>query len=386
MHIKQLDKKYISGTYGRFDLHIVDGNGSICYDETGKEYIDMGSGIGVNAFGYSDKVWVDAVTEQLNKVQHTSNLYYTTPCARLAELMCIKSGMKKVFFANSGAEANECAIKAAREWAAINKGEEYYTIITLVNSFHGRTVTTLAATGQDVFHEKFKPLTPGFIYATVNDKEDLRKKVEENKCAAIMFEFVQGEGGVVPLKKEFVDEIFALSEEYNILTIADEVQTGNGRLGALYGYMKYNVKPDIVTTAKGLGGGLPIGCAMFNEKTMDVYKPGMHGSTFGGNPVAAAGAVSIIERLTDEFMKEIDEKSDYIINSLKDAKGVKNISGMGLMLGIETEKDAGEVILKCMENGVLPLKAKNKVRLLPPLNIGFKELEKAVEVIKNACM
>ncbi|MBE7047222.1 MAG: acetylornithine/succinylornithine family transaminase [Ruminococcaceae bacterium] len=386
MNTKQLDKKYIANTYGRFDLHIVEGKGSLCYDDNGKEYIDLGSGIGVNAFGYSDKVWVDAVEEQLHKIQHTSNLYYTSPCARLAEIMCKKSGMQKVFFANSGAEANECAIKAAREWAAVEKGEEYYTIVTLVNSFHGRTVTTLAATGQDVFHEKFNPLTPGFVYAVANDKEDLREKVKNNKCAAIMFEFVQGEGGVVPLDKDFVEEIFNLAKEYNLLTIADEVQTGNGRLGDIYGYMKYGVNPDIVTTAKGLGGGLPIGAAMFNQKTMDVYKPGMHGSTFGGNPIAAAGAISIMERLTDDFMNEVNEKSQYIINALNGAKGIKSISGMGLMLGIETEKDAGEVIAKCMELGALPLKAKNKVRLLPPLNISMEEIKKAVEIIKTACM
>lgn len=386
MNTKQLDKKYIANTYGRFDLHIVEGKGSICYDDNGKEYIDLGSGIGVNAFGYSDKVWVDAVEEQLHKIQHTSNLYYTSPCAHLAEIMCKKAGMQKVFFANSGAEANECAIKAAREWAAVEKGEEYYTIVTLVNSFHGRTVTTLAATGQDVFHEKFNPLTPGFVYAVANDKEDLREKVKNNKCAAIMFEFVQGEGGVVPLEKDFVEEIFHLAKEYNLLTIADEVQTGNGRLGAVYGYMKYGVCPDIVTTAKGLGGGLPIGAAMFNQKTMDVYKPGMHGSTFGGNPVAAAGAISIMERLTEDFMKEINQKSQYIINELSGAKGIKSISGMGLMLGIETEKDAGEVIAKCMELGALPLKAKNKVRLLPPLNISMEEIKKAVEIIKTACV
>ncbi len=386
MNTKQLDKKYIANTYGRFDLHITKGKGSLCYDDCGKEYIDLGSGIGVNAFGYSDKVWVDAVEEQLHKVQHTSNLYYTSPCAHLAEIMCRKSGMQKVFFANSGAEANECAIKAAREWAAVEKGEEYYTIVTLINSFHGRTVTTLAATGQDVFHEKFNPLTPGFVYAVANDKEDLREIVKNNKCAAIMFEFVQGEGGVVPLEKDFVDEIFNLAKEYNLLTIADEVQTGNGRLGAIYGYMKYGVNPDIVTTAKGLGGGLPIGAAMFNEKTMDVYKPGMHGSTFGGNPIAAAGAISIMERLTDEFMKEVNEKSQYIINTLNGAKGIKSILGMGLMLGIETEKDAGEVIARCMELGALPLKAKNKVRLLPPLNISMEEIKKAVDIIKTACM
>ncbi len=384
MDIKQLDKEYIANTYGRFDVEIVEGKGSVCYDNNGKRYIDMGSGIGVNAFGYSDDVWVKAVCEQLNKVQHTSNLYYTSPGARLAELLCKKSGMKKVFFANYGAEANECAIKAAREWSYHNNGEDYYTVITLVNSFHGRTVTTLAATGQDVFHEKFQPLTPGFEYVEANNIDDLREKVKSSKCAAVMFEFVQGEGGVIALDKEFVDEIFSLSKEYNFLTIADEVQTGNGRLGALYGYMKYGVMPDIVTTAKGLGGGLPIGATLFGERTKDVYQPGMHGSTFGANPVAAAGAISIIERIDDKFLMDVESKAQFVKDYLLDAEGIVSISGMGLMIGIETKKDASEVIAKCMENGVLPLKAKNKVRLLPPLNITMDELKEALDVIKEA--
>ena len=383
--IKEIDNKYVAHTYGRFDLTLVKGKGAVAYDTEGKEYIDLTSGIGVNSFGYCDDVWADAVKAQLENIQHTSNLYYTEPCAKLAQLLCEKTGMEKVFFSNSGAEANECAIKAAREYAAVNKGEEYYTIVTLVNSFHGRTITTLAATGQDAMHANFKPMTEGFVYAEANNIEDLRAKVAENKCAAIMAEVVQGEGGVIPLTQEFMDEIFELAEEYNLVTVIDEVQTGNGRLGSLYGYMKYGVQPDIVSTAKGLAGGLPMGATMFGKKTADVYKPGMHGSTFGGNPICAAAAVSIIERLDDAFLAEVEDKSAMLFTELEGAEGIKSVSGMGLMVGIETEKDAGEIIKECMDKGVLTLKAKNKVRLLPPLNIPKETLKKALDIIKEAC-
>ena len=383
--IKEIDNKYVAHTYGRFDLALVKGKGAVAYDTDGKEYIDLTSGIGVNSFGYCDDVWADAVRAQLENIQHTSNLYYTEPCAKLAQLLCEKTGMEKVFFSNSGAEANECAIKAAREYAAVNKGEEYYTIVTLVNSFHGRTITTLAATGQDSMHANFKPMTEGFVYAEANNIEDLRAKVAENKCAAIMAEVVQGEGGVIPLTQEFMDEIFKLAEEYNLVTVIDEVQTGNGRLGSLYGYMKYGVQPDIVSTAKGLAGGLPMGATMFSKKTADVYKPGMHGSTFGGNPICAAAAVSIIERIDDAFLAEVEDKAAMLWAELEGAEGIKSVSGMGLMVGIETEKDAGEIIKECMDKGVLTLKAKNKVRLLPPLNIPKETLRKALDVIKEAC-
>ncbi|MBQ9973101.1 MAG: acetylornithine/succinylornithine family transaminase [Firmicutes bacterium] len=383
--IKEIDNKYVAHTYGRFDLALVKGKGAVAYDTDGKEYIDLTSGIGVNSFGYCDDVWADAVRAQLENIQHTSNLYYTEPCAKLAQLLCEKTGMEKVFFSNSGAEANECAIKAAREYAAVNKGEEYYTIVTLVNSFHGRTITTLAATGQDSMHANFKPMTEGFVYAEANNIEDLRAKVAENKCAAIMAEVVQGEGGVIPLTQEFMDEIFKLAEEYNLVTVIDEVQTGNGRLGSLYGYMKYGVQPDIVSTAKGLAGGLPMGATMFSKKTADVYKPGMHGSTFGGNPICAAAAVSIIERIDDAFLAEVEDKAAMLWAELEGAEGIKSVSGMGLMVGIETEKDAGEIIKECMDKGVLTLKAKNKVRLLPPLNIPKETLKKALDIIKEAC-
>lgn len=384
MSIKELDKKYVADTYARFPIEIVKGEGSKLYDDTGKEYIDMGTGIGVNIFGVGDEEWVSAVTNQLNTLQHTSNLYYTEPCANLAQLLCEKTGAQKVFFSNSGAEANECAIKCARKYAAEKKGAEYFNIITLNNSFHGRTVTTLAATGQESFHKDFLPLTEGFLYADAGDSDGVKSLVESNKVAAIMIEVVQGEGGVVPLDKEFVKNIAELCSKEDILLIVDEVQTGNGRTGALYGYMKYGITPDIVSTAKGLGGGLPIGATMFFPKTANVYVPGTHGSTFGGNPVSCAGAFNIIKRLDEDFLKSVEEKHDYIINELSSAEGVKGVTGMGLMLGIETERDVNEVLKECQENGVLPIKAKNKIRLLPPLNIPSEDLEKAVEIIKNA--
>ncbi len=385
MNIKEIDNKYVANTYARFSIELVSGKGSKLYDSDGKEYIDMGTGIGVSAFGVGDEEWVKAVTEQLTTLQHTSNLYYTSPCAKLAELLCTKTGAKKVFFSNSGAEANECAIKAARKYAAEKKGVDFYKIITLNNSFHGRTITTLAATGQESFHKDFLPLTDGFLYADSGDLETIEKYIKEEKVAAIMFETVQGEGGVVPLEKEFVKGLAKLAEENDILLVVDEVQTGNGRTGALYGYMKYGINPDIVSTAKGIGGGLPLGATMLFEKTENVYTPGSHGSTFGGNPVSCAGAISIIERLNDVFLCDVEKKSKYIIDELSNCNGVKSISGLGLMLGIETEKDVNEVLSFCQQNGVLPIKAKNKLRLLPPLNISFEDLEKAIDIIKKAC-
>lgn len=385
MNIKELDSKYIANTYARFPIEIVKGKGSKLYDENGKEYIDMGTGIGVSIFGVGDEEWVGAVTEQLTTLQHTSNLYYSSPCVKLAEILCEKTGAKKVFFSNSGAEANECAIKAARKYAAEKKGADYNNIITLNNSFHGRTITTLAATGQETFHKDFLPLTEGFLYADAGDLEGIRKLIEENKVCAVMIEPIQGEGGVVPLGEDFVKGLEKLCKENDILLIVDEVQTGNGRTGALYGFMKYGISPDIVSTAKGLGGGLPLGATMFFEKTEDVYTPGTHGSTFGGNPVCCAGAYNIIKRLDSGFLNEVEKKHDYIINELQNSEGVISITGLGLMLGIETEKDVSEVLKECQNNGVLPIKAKNKLRLLPPLNISFEDLKTAVEVIKNAC-
>ena len=385
MNIKEKDSAYIAGTYARFPVNLVRGEGSLVWDDEGKEYIDLNSGIAVNSFGIADKEWIAAVTAQLGKLQHTSNLYYSDPCAELAEMLCCRTGMKKVFFSNSGAEANECAIKVARKYAADKKGGEYSTIVTLKNSFHGRTITTLAATGQDSFHTDFLPLTEGFVYAEANNCESLTECVENNKVAAIMFEVVQGEGGVLPLTKEFVDCIVKLAQENDILIVCDEVQTGNGRTGKLYGYMNYGITPDVVSTAKGLAGGLPIGATLLGENVENVLTPGSHGSTFGGNPISCAGACSVISRIDDEFLASVIEKSEYIFNELTGARGVVSVSGMGLMIGIETTRPAGDVIADCMANGVLPIKAKNKVRLLPALNIPTEQLKKAITVLKEAC-
>ena len=383
--IIEKDNQFVANTYARFPLEIVDGKGSIAKDSDGKEYIDLGTGIGVTAFGYCDEKWVSAVKGQLDKIQHTSNLYYTKPCSDLAEMLCEKTGMKKVFFSNSGAEANECAIKTARKYAQDKKGEDYYKIITLNNSFHGRTITTLSATGQDHFHKLFKPLTDGFLHANANDIESVKTLVDNNKICAIMIECVQGEGGVIALNDSFVKAVWEICQNNDILLIVDEVQTGNGRTGELYAYMNYGITPDIVTTAKGLGGGLPIGACLFNDKTQNVLGFGDHGSTFGGNPVACAGAISIIERIDDELLKEVKQKSKFIFDSLNGADGIISVSGMGLMIGVETVKPVKEVLAYCMQNGLLPLTAKTKLRLLPALNIPMELLEKAVEIIKQAC-
>ncbi len=379
------DKAYVMNTYARFPVEIVSGKGSEVYDGDGKRYIDMGSGIGVTSFGIADDAWVAAVTAQLSRVQHMSNLYYTEPCARLAELLCTRTGMSKVFFCNSGAEANECAIKAARKYAAQKKGSDYYTVVTLVNSFHGRTITTLAATGQEHYHELFQPLTPGFVHAPANDFAAMEKTVSENKVAAIMIECVQGEGGVISLDPEFVKKTAELAAREDILLIVDEVQTGNGRTGKLYAYMNYDITPDLVSTAKGIGGGLPLGATLFGEKVQDVLGFGDHGSTFGGNPVSCAGAISILERMDDAFLDEVAEKSAMVRDMLKDAEGVRSVSGMGLMIGIETERPAAEVVKECIAEGVLCLTAKTKVRLLPALNIPIDILREAVEIIKRVC-
>ena len=385
MSITAIDKEYVAGTYGRFPVELVSGKGSVLTGTDGKQYIDMGSGIGVTCFGFADDAWLSAVTAQLGKLQHTSNLYYTEPCARLAQVLCQRTGMKKVFFSNSGAEANECAIKVARKYSAEKKGEGCYTVITLNNSFHGRTLTTLAATGQDHFHKLFNPLTPGFAYVDANDIEGLTRLVEQVPTAAIMFECVQGEGGVLPLTREFVAAAAKLAQERDIPLIVDEVQTGNGRTGALYAYMDYGITPDIVSTAKGLGGGLPIGAALMGEKVQYVLGPGDHGSTYGGNPVCCAGALSVLQRLDDAFLKEVKDKSEYVFAALEGAPGIRSVSGKGLMIGIETERSAKDVVNACMERGVLCLTAKTKVRLLPALNIPMDVLQKAVEVIRSVC-
>ncbi len=382
---KQLDDEYVAHTYARFPLEISHGKGSLLWDDAGNEYIDLGTGIAVNTFGTADQIWIDAVTAQLGRFQHTSNLFYSAPCAQLAQLLCEATGMKKVFYGNSGAESNECAIKAARKWAAQEKGAEYSTIITLKTSFHGRTITTLSATGQDVFHQQFQPLTPGFVHADVTKPEELASLVAANKTAAIMFETVQGEGGVLPLPADFVQAMKDVAASENILLIADEVQLGNGRSGALYGYMNMDLHPDIVTTAKGLGGGLPIGVCMLGERVADVFAPGDHGSTFGGNPTACAGAISIFNRLTPELLAGVQARSKMIFDTLSAADGIESVTGMGLMIGVKTTKPAKEVVAACREKGVLALTAKDKVRLLPALDIPMELLEKALATIVEVC-
>ena len=384
-NITSIDKEYVAGTYNRFPIEISHGKGSEVYDTDGKRYIDMGTGIGVTAFGIADDEWKNAVVDQLSKVQHMSNLYYTEPCARLAKLLCEKTGMSKVFFGNSGAEANECAIKVARKYASDKKGKDYFTIITLENSFHGRTLTTLAATGQEHYHELFCPLTPGFVHTPANDFDALVKTAESNKTAAIMIECIQGEGGVLPLEADFVKKTAQYAAENDIILIVDEVQTGNGRTGEMYAYMNFGIKPDVVSTAKGLGGGLPIGAVLLSDKVKNVLGFGDHGSTFGGNPVSSAGAISIVERIDDKLLTEVKSKSKYIFDELSGADGVEAVSGMGFMIGIKTKKPAGDVVKACMENGVLCLTAKDKVRLLPSLNIPMNILKEAVAVIKSAC-
>jgi len=382
MNTKEKDNEFVSHAYGRFDVALSSGKGSTVWDENGKEYIDFGSGIGVTAFGIADEEWKSAVEAQLDKIQHASNLYYTKPCADLAMLLCEKTGMKKVFFANSGAEANEGMIKFARKYSFDKYGEGRKTIITLVNSFHGRTITTLSATGQDGFHTVFGPFTPGFKYCPANDIKALNDMITDDVCA-IMFECVQGEGGVLNLNEEFVHEIAKIGAEKDILVAVDEVQTGNGRTGKYFAYMNYGITPDIVSTAKGLAGGLPMGAVLFGEKLKDTVTPGSHGSTFGGNPIAAAGAISIVERIDDKFLNEVAAKGDYIRDYLGEIKGVKSISGLGLMLGIETEKPAKDIAAECLERGLLVLTAKTKIRLLPALNISKNELDKGLNILKE---
>ena len=385
MNTFERDQAFIAPTYARFPVEIVKGEGAILTGSDGKEYIDLGTGIAVNTFGTCDKEWIAAVTDQLHAFQHTSNLYYSSPCARLAEMLCERTGMKKVFFSNSGAEANECAIKVARKYAAEKKGSEYSTVVTLENSFHGRTLTTLAATGQEHYHELFQPLTPGFVHAPAGDVQALEKLIGSHKVAAILVECIQGEGGVIAMEWEYLQAVAKIAEREDILLMVDEVQTGNGRTGALYAYMNYGIHPDVVTTAKGLGGGLPLGAALLGERVESVLGFGDHGSTFGGNPIACAGALSVLSRLDDAFLSEVRKKSVYVFEALQGAAGVESVSGMGLMIGIKTKKPAAEVLKICMENGVLCLTAKDKLRLLPALNIPMELLVQAVEVIKRAC-
>ncbi|MCQ2452910.1 MAG: aminotransferase class III-fold pyridoxal phosphate-dependent enzyme [Oscillospiraceae bacterium] len=383
MNTKELDAAYVAPTYKRFPLEIAKGKGSLAWDEQGKEYIDLGTGIAANIFGLADDGWIQAVTEQLTKVQHTSNLYYHEPGSRLAQLLCEGTGMKKVFFGNSGAEANECAIKTARRWAFKKYGDESHSnIITLKNSFHGRTITTLAATGQDVFHKEFGPFTPGFLYADPANPAELSALAEKG-CCAIMMEMVQGEGGVNALSPEFVAEAVRVAKEKDLLLIVDEIQTGNGRSGKLCAWMHFGFVPDIMTTAKGLGGGLPIGACLLGERVETVLDAGSHGSTFGANPVCCAGAVYVMEQLNPELLDGVTARAEYIRKELEGAKGVEGISGMGLMIGISSTRPASEVVAACIERGVLVLTAKTKIRLLPALNIPMELLAKAIAILKE---
>ncbi len=385
MSIIELDKQYVAGTYNRFPVEIVSGKGSLVWDSNGKEYVDMGTGIGVTAFGISDDVWKNAVMEQIERVQHMSNLYYTEPCALLAQKLCERTGMKKVFFSNSGAEANECAIKVARKYASEKRGADCYTIVTLNNSFHGRTLTTLSATGQEHYHELFQPLTPGFASVDAGDLEAIKALNESVKVAAVIIECVQGEGGVLPVSADFVKALREYCTQEDILLMIDEVQTGNGRTGQLYAYMNFEIEPDVVSTAKGLAGGLPLGATLIGEKAQNVLGFGDHGSTFGGNPVCCAAALSNINRIDDALLEDVRAKSKFLFETFADAPGIKSVSGMGLMIGLETVKPAGEIVAVCIEKGVLCLTAKDKVRLLPALNIPMDVLKRAADVIKAVC-
>lgn len=382
--IKNDEQQYMMHTYGRFPTALVSGKGASVKDTQGKEYIDFTSGIGVNSLGYCDDGWVKAVSTQAATLQHISNLYYSPLQTELSKMLCQLTGMSKVFLCNSGAEANECAIKLARKYSYDKYGEGRQKILTLVNSFHGRTVTTLAATGQDVFHNYFFPFTGGFDYVTANDIDSLSEKTDDEVCA-IFVELIQGEGGVMPLEPDFVKAVSEICQKKDILFLVDEVQTGVSRTGALYCYENYGVKPDAITSAKGLGGGLPIGACLCGEKLAGVLTPGTHGTTFGGNPVACAGAIEVISRVSAPgFNDEVKKKGEYIREKLSAMPNVKEIRGMGMMIGIVTEKNnAKEIATKCVENGLLILTAKELLRLLPPLTISYEEIDKGLNILKT---
>lgn len=378
--------RHVMGTYGRYPLVMERGEGRTAYAEDGREYIDFGSGIGTNSLGYCDGDWADAVCRQARAIQHTSNYYYTKIQADFAAKLAEVTGYDKMFFGNSGAEANECAIKIARKYSFDKYGKEAkrYNIITLTNSFHGRTLATLSATGQDVFHNYFFPFAEGFINAEANNTADLRNKIDDTVCA-VMLEFVQGEGGVNPLDKDFADEIFRLCSERDILVIADEVQTGSGRTGTFLTSEQYGVKPNITTLAKGIAGGVPIGICLADEKCSGVLTAGHHGSTFGGNPLACAGGLAVVTKVSSAgFLDEVKAKGGYIREKLAEISEVEGVDGLGLMLGVRLKtKKASEICGKCLENGLLVLTAKEKLRLLPPLNITYDEIDKGIEILRR---
>jgi len=381
---KKNSDQFVDETYKRFDVLIESGKGAVCKDANGKEYIDLGSGIGVNSLGYCNEGWVSAVENQLRTLQHTSNLYYNSLYIELAEKICKATGLSSVFFGNSGAEANEGAIKAARKYGCEKYGESRTEIVSLQNSFHGRTVTTLSATGQDHFHQYFFPFTGGFSYAPLNDLGAVKKTVTPNTCA-IMIELVQGEGGVMAANQDFVTGLSDFCAEKDILLIVDEVQTGVGRTGAFLAADLYGIKPDIVTLAKGLGGGLPIGAVVFGEKVKDALKAGDHGSTFGANPVVCAGANYVMDTIANpEFLSEVAKKGDYIREKLLSMPLVETLSGLGMMIGITLKnKKAADVANEALQKGLLVLTAKDKVRLLPPLTISYEELDKALAILQT---
>ena len=379
--ISKFDSNVI-GSYGRYPLVMEAGSERICKDENGREYIDFGSGIGTNSLGFCDEDWADAVCRQVRTLQHSSNYYYTAVQAEFAETLCKTTGYKKVFFGNSGAEANECAIKSARKYSFDKYGKGRHTIITLVNSFHGRTMATLSATGQDVFHNYFFPFLEGFVHAEANNIADLEAKLDDTVCA-VMLEYVQGEGGVVALDKEYIDAVYEMCGQRDILVIADEVQTGAGRTGKVLAGEHYGRKADITTLAKGIAGGIPMGACLFGEKVENVLTPGTHGSTFGGNPIACAGGNAVFAKLNSEgFLDGVNEKAEYIRKRLAECSEVECVSGLGLMIGITLKtKNAPDVVKKALEKGLLILTAKEKVRLLPPLNIDGKELERGMDIL-----
>ncbi len=369
-------------SYGRYDLVLDSGSGRQAVDENGKEYIDFGSGIGTNSLGYCNENWVRAICDQAHKIQHTSNYYYTKVQADFAKALCETAGYTDMFFGNSGAEANECAIKIARKYSFDKYGKGRSNIITLVNSFHGRTLCTLSATGQDVFHNYFFPFVEGFVNVEANNIEDLRSKLDDTVCA-IMFEYIQGEGGVMALQQEFVDEIYRLCAEKDVLTIADEVQTGVGRTGKFLAGDNFGKKADLTTLAKGLAGGVPIGVCLSGEKCAKVLTAGTHGSTFGGNPISCAGGLAVLETVNKPgFLDEVARKGAYIREKLLTSPEVASVSGMGLMIGIELkDKKAGDVVKAALDKGLLLLTAKTKIRLLPPLTITYEEIDKGLEIL-----
>ena len=377
---------HVMHTYGRLPIVLESGSDRVASDENGKKYIDFGSGIGTNSLGYCNDKWADAVCAQVRSIQHTSNYFYTAVQAKLAERLCSLTGYKSIFFGNSGAEANECAIKIARKYSFDKYGKERTTIVTLENSFHGRTVTTLSATGQDVFHNYFFPFTPGFVHTPANDTEALKMLIESDKSiCAVMFEFIQGEGGINVLDPQFVKDIFDICRENDILTIADEIQTGVGRTGTFLTSEGYNVKPDITTLAKGIAGGLPMGACLAGDKCAEVLTKGTHGSTFGGNPVSCAGANAVLDTLSaDGFLDDVTQKGYYLVNKLLEIPEIEGVDGKGLMLGVRLKtKKAADVLLECADKGLLILTAKNKLRFLPPLTITKEEIDKGLEILKE---